>query len=140
MEEKTLYRTETTYGSGVRNLRDVIEFEILNLGNIDIPDTLLRTFKTTKNERDILEDFIENSEIYQEDNKEEIVDICLNIIKREYPTAKYCLWLADKDVVKDLYDGTDETIDSYKIEIDKPISNLGRDGQLYLYTKEPKKI
>lgn len=140
MEEKILYRTETIYGSGVRNLRDVIEFEILDLGNIDIPDTLLRTFKTTKDERDILEDFIDNSEIYQEDNKEKIVDICLNIIKREYPNAKYCLWLADKDVVKDFYDGTDDDIDAYKIEIDKPISNLGYEGQLYLYTKLPRKI
>lgn len=140
LEEKLLYRTEVAYGSGERKLEDVIKFEIIELGNIDIPDTLLRTFKVTKEEKEKLEDFVENSEIYQEENKEKIVDICLRIIKREYPEAKYCLWLADKDVVKDLYDGTDETIDSYEIEIGKPISNLGRDGQLYLYTKEPEKI
>ena len=35
------YRTEQLYGSGYRDLKEVITFEILELGNDDIPLTIL---------------------------------------------------------------------------------------------------
>lgn len=130
-----LYRTETAYGSGVRDLRGVIEYEIIELGNTDIIETLLDTFKVTEEQDRKLNKYLDNFEY-----EDEVVDICMDIIRNKYPQAKYALWLADKDTVKSLYGGSDEDIDAYEIEYEMPISDLGYDGKLFVYSKEPKPI
>lgn len=85
------YRTETAYGSGVRDLEEVVKFEIVELGNVDIPDTLLDTFDMTDRERESLEDFSQYAEDYSDDEKEYIAMNCINIINNKYPNAKYAL-------------------------------------------------
>lgn len=136
------YRTEETYGSSVRDLRDVIEFEIVELGNIDIPDTLLNTFAHRDEQGYFIEEILDNFEDSSEEDKQNLVDVCVDIIKQTYPNAKYCLWLASKDSIIKYYGGTEENIDTYEIQYDKPISDLGfnEDGCLYVYDDLPKPI
>ena len=134
------YRTEETYGSGVRDLRDVIEFEIVELGNIDIPDTLNNTFAHRDEQGYFIENILDNFEDSSEEEKQNLVDVCVDIIKQTYPNAKYCLWLASKESVVRYYGGREDNIDTYKIQYDKPISDLGfnEDGCLYVYDELPK--
>ena len=133
INETLLYRTESAFGSGIRDLRDVIQFEIEELQNTDIPDTLLDNFKMTKEQENILRTSYETDNI----DYDRLVDTCLDIVHRKYPNAKYALWLADKDAVKDYYGGKDEDIDAYEIENDEPISDLGYEGKLFVYSKYP---
>ena len=140
LDESLGYRTETAYGSGVRDLRSVLEFEIVYLGNSDIPETLLTTFNLTKEQQAYIRSTVDNIEDLSDENKQKLVDVCIDIIKREFPNAKYCLWLADKNVIIDYYGGIEETIDEYEIENLKPISDLGWEGKLYVYSELPKPI
>ena len=131
-KEKLGYRTEDTYGSGVRDLKSIIEYEMIELGNIDIPLTILDNFDTTEEERTLLS----NVEQMDTEDKNNLVDIILNIINRKYPNAKYGLWLCDnKKDVKNYYGGS--SVDKYNIENDTPISDLGEEGKLYVFDKEP---
>lgn len=134
------YRTETAYGSGIRELRSVLEFEIVYLGNTDIPDTLLTTFNLTKAQQSFIRTATSNIEDLSDENRQKLVDVCIDIIKREFPNANYCLWLADKNVIIDYYGGIEETIDEYEIENLKPISDLGWEGKLYVYSELPEPI
>ena len=137
------YRTEIAYGSGVRDLEKIIRYEIEELNNLDIPDTLVFKWDLTQLEKETIQDFTDNffdKYIDDKQKQEEIIKICLNIIKREYPNAKYALWLTNKDVVKKLYGGQDNNIDTYEIKNTKPISDLGFDGGLYVYDEIPKPI
>lgn len=136
------YRNETAYGSGVRDLRDVIEFEIVELNNIDIPDTLLNSFPIRLNQRKELEYIVDNIEELTDEEKQKAVDTCVDVVKAEYPNAKYCLWLGSKEAVENNYEGNEENIDVYNIEHIKPISDLGfeYDGCLYVYDELPKPI
>lgn len=137
------YRTEITYGSGVRDLEEIIRYEIGELNNLDILDTLVFKWNLTESEKEAIQDFTDNffdKYINDKQKQEEIIKMCLNIIKREYPNAKYALWLADKDTVKELYGGEDNNIDTYEIKNTKPISDLDVDGKLYVYDELPKPI
>lgn len=141
LDEELGYRTETAYGSGVRDLREILDFEIIELGNVDIPATIVKNFPMKNNfERMLLNHFVEESEKYSRKQKYDIVKLCQWIILRKYPKAKYALWLADKDAVKSYYGGTEEDIDEYETEYDIPISDLGKEGRLYLYSEMPEKI
>jgi len=141
LEEQLGYRTETAYGSGVRDLREILDFEIIELGNVDIPATIVKNFPMKNNfERMLLNHFVEEPETYSRKQKYDIVKLCQWIILRKYPKAKYALWLADKDAVKTYYGGTEEDIDEYETEYDIPISDLGNEGKLYLYSEIPEKI
>ncbi len=140
----TLYRTETAYGSQERNIREVMAFEIQELGNTDIPeyllthyancfsDAILECLRALANEQEI--DELSESELYQ------IIDDVVNCLNRYFDVnLKYCLWLADKEVVKNLYGGTDETIDAYSTSL-FILSDLGRDGKLFAYESLPQKL
>ena len=140
-KENVGYRTETTYGSGIRNLREILDFEIIELGNVDIPATIIKNFPMKNNfEKMLLNHFVEEPERYSRKQKYDIIKLCQSIILRKYPKAKYALWLADREIVKSLYGGTEEDIDEYKIEYTTPISDLGSEGKLYLYSELPEPI
>ena len=87
-----------------------------------------------------MQHFVNNAENNEEEEREKMADICIEIIHNKYPFAKYALWLADKDIVKDLYGGTEEDIDMYEIPNTLPISDLDKDGKLYVFDKKPQKI
>lgn len=133
------FRNESLYGSGINTLEDVVTFEITELGNLDIPCTLLDTWKLTSTEHKYLSQMIESAENTYMDNLDVLADYCMQIIKKYYPLARYCLWLGSKQAIQRNYEGTPENIDAYKIEILLPISDLGfeEDGCLFIFTKKP---
>ena len=133
------YRNDDYFGDGKRSLLKVIVHETTELGNIDIPDTVLSTFKHTEEQGKLLKEFIEL--IDSGDPVEDFdvyIETLMDVIHGEYPEAKYALWLCKtKDDVKKLYGGTDSNIGTYKIEYPKPISDLGEEGLLYVFSKVP---
>ena len=131
------YRTEDAYGEGYRDIIDVIEHEIFELGNYDGLDGLQVYFDDTSQESLMfhsLIDSIKDTEHPPLDTK----DFCASIIellnKKLNRNLKYCLWLADLQAVTDLYGGVH--IDSYETS-DVVIADLGYDGSLYAYEELP---
>jgi hypothetical protein len=136
------HRNDDYFGDGQRSLLKVVVHETTELGNIDIPDTVLNTFKHTEEQGKLLKEFIElidsGEAIEDFDN---YIETLMDVIHGEYPEAKYALWLCKtKDDVKQYYGGTDSNIGTYKIEYPKPISDLGEEGLLYVFSKLPERI
>jgi hypothetical protein len=136
------HRNDEFFGERQRSLLRVIVHETTELGNIDIPDTVLKTFKHTEEQGKLLKEFIELIDSGDPIEDFDIyIETLMDVIHGEYPEAKYALWLCKtKDDVKKLYGGTDSNIGTYKIEYPKPISDLGEEGLLYVFSKIPERI
>lgn len=141
-----LYRTESAYGSGVRNITHVICYEVFSLGNTDILRYLLdhycNCFDTVLQQEmtNICSDIEECTAFFVDNLGDEhlaIVNQVVKSINTYYDVdLKYCLWLADKSVVQRLYDGCDEDIEAYHTS-QYILSNLGEDGVLFAYEENP---
>lgn len=135
-----MYRSEDSYGSGVRDILDVMVYEIYELKNIDIPDYILEHYLQGSNIQETVEKLIDDVEAFSE---EEVYKICKLIIKEINTQTdhdlKYALWLADKSVVLDMYAYDSLNIDAYETS-DVILSNLGADGILFAYDYEPEPI
>lgn len=146
------YRTETLSGSGVRDIHKVIKFEIFELNNIDILETLKNTiFK----EDNLAVSWINHVIGWTEGNENRDYDVnflqdgfCYWLVSYiKYKTGKdikYALWLADKNVVMDKetygpYLESENDIDAYEIG-DVLLSDIGHDGCLYGYENYPQPI
>lgn len=138
------YRYEGLYGSGVRSLRDIVTYEVLELGNDDILDTVLGSFAMAPSDRKTVQDALDGK-----GSRGEAVKACLRAIRREYPNAKYALWLCDspEDVVSSYSEDGDggeqisrDDIDAYPKGLPKPISDLGQEGKLWLYNDMPEPV
>lgn len=149
MEKKYEYRSEIPFGEGYRNILDVMTHEIYELNNTDILETLKNTIlkqekKLVNDINEILDDIEKN--IFFENHCEydirEFMKECLKMINKKYKKdIKYCLWLADKNVVIDYYGKgklSEDDIDKYQVS-DIILSDLGYDGRLYGYEEYPKK-
>lgn len=113
---KIEYRNDQ-FGTGETNLYDIVEFEMEELENIDIPAYLAEQYCYAGSEED----------------SEEVIEF----LKGRFPGYKYALWLCSKEAVKDLYSdfdlGDDFEITAYEIPDDAVIiSDLGYDGRLYI--------
>lgn len=139
-----LYRTESAYGSQNRDIREVLLFEIVELGNTDVldyvvkhyaesfPDELLGHLKAISDESGISK--------YSDQELCNIVNQTVDCLSCHFNVKlMYCLWLADKEAVIDLYGGTEETMDAYSTS-DFILSDLGRDGILFAYESLPQPI
>ena len=144
INKKFGYRHEFDDGHEI-DLRNVIEFETAELYNVDILETILNNFEVDNKE--LVQEVIDNIEDIDEDKIQEAIDECIKAIHKKYPDAKYCLWLCDSE--EDVYNSyiepfehNDEDIDysKYQIEYDTPISDLGTEGSLYVYSKIPQPI
>lgn len=135
--KKIMYRSEDSYGSGIRDILDVMVFEIYELENTDILDYCLKHYLQNTMLEDIVKDVIDNVISFSE---EEIYSICRSIVdeinSQTNHNLKYALWLADKDTVIDMYADTEESILAYKTS-DVILANLGRDGILFAYDNRP---
>lgn len=150
------YRTEAAYGEGFRDAIEVMTFETYELGNMDILDTLAPQLQEkypeiSKEMENFCQEIEDNG--YVDDMSEEdwndfyrkVLNAINDITGRD--DLKYCLWLADYDVVVDYYgDGkiTKEDVDAYYTsdEGKEPViaSDLGVDGRLYLYEEYPEEV
>ena len=140
--QKIMYRSEDSSGSGVRDIIDVMVFEIYELGNTDILEYVSEHYLSddTKQVVDNLIDTIDNGNEISEDD---IREICENIIdeinKKTKHNLQVALWLADKEVVRDMYADDELNIDAYYTS-DIILSDLGYDGILFAYDTEPEPI
>ena len=130
----TGYRNDDLYGSKVRKLQDIIEYEIDELGNADILLTLQDSWELAPGESELIDGWVDSLENGDDIDIDQIVTTCMNIIHREYPKAQYGLWLGSKEAIERNYEGTDENITSHTVTNTKPISDLGFDDQGCLYT------
>lgn len=120
------YRTESCYGSGVRDLAEILTYEIEELGNDGTLDELV--------ERGL----IPGTELTLGTDKEIGNAVVREINKSTGRNFKYGLWLASKDAVQSLYDGSDD-IDAYEAS-DTVLVDLGYDGRLYAYESMPEPV
>ena len=150
------YRTEQLYGSGYRDLKEVISFEILELGNDDIPLTILSLLtdeckvKASEYLRNMIKELTEwrlTNEQTSFDKDRFIINL-INIINEFYgKEIKYCLWLSDscEDIISNynLDPYYDEEKKDYFYEFhayedsEVIISDLSNCGKLYGYTEHP---
>lgn len=138
--ENIMYRSEDSYGSGVRDILDIMVFEIYELKNIDILEYTLDHYLQNSNIKETVENMIADIEIF---NEEEIYKVCKLIIneinKQTDHNLKYALWLAEYDAVSNIYSFDESSIEAYNTS-DIILSDLGYDGILFGYDEEPEPI
>lgn len=151
MNENIMYRSESFSGSGVYEVKKVIEFEICTLGNTDILDYCLEHYNLTpalKESLSELIDFIEKDNVIIEDLDDPTkIDYTYYLINRLVDEIsmlvghpiKYAIWLADLDIVREIYSDSDDDIEAYEIS-DVVLSDLGEDGKLFGYETFPQSM
>ena len=135
--KKLGYRNESLYGSGVRNANKVIEFEIKELGNTDIISFLQQN-------HGILQDFLQEEDKDDEDffymideNFPHIRDEIKSFFKEKLGTKNpSALWLTDSKNIHFYLDKGETWVDVYEIKDTIVISNLGKEGSLYVSGKQ----
>lgn len=151
----TLWRNEE-YSEGVRNAVKVITFEMYDLGNIDIPDTVFHryiVYNRSRLEQHGFAKAIEQIELFVNDTQdfdskqymlelpraiyqkvaEDIIAIIQTITGVE---IKYVLWLTDKESVVRYYEGRDDNMIEYPTT-EIVLSDLGKEGKLFGYNSLP---
>lgn len=138
-----MYRSEDSYGSGVRDIIQVMTYEIYELGNTDILEYVCEHYLSNETKQVVTQliRVIENGE--NELSEQDIENLCIDIIdeinKKTNHNLKYALWLADKNVVEDMYADDELNIDTYYVS-DIILADLGYDGMLFAYDNEPEPI
>lgn len=134
-----LYRTESAYGSGERDIVKVIAYEVFEMGNTDVLDYIGKSYMECFTD-DFLTVLSYAGALSSYEEVEALVKKTIDRINEYYAiNLRYCLWLASFQAVTDLYGGTEENIVGY--EASKYILNdLGFDGRLYAYEKVPKPL
>lgn len=148
-----LYRSDEVYGSGVRDIVEVMKYETFELGNLDILDYLYIHYR--KAFGDIFAGRIErvyndlnyygydSNDIkgyYTDEKQTEIFTLVIDKLNKYYGVnLKYCLWLADKTEVVERYKVTPESIDAYRIS-NYILSDLAKEGKLFAYEELPEPI
>lgn len=145
LKEKKGYRTESFSGSGVRNLEDVVRFEIMELCNDDIIDYMqesygiLKSYQLEKDGR-----ALDSEEFYFkcQENIDDVIDEIASYVKENLKIDDvrdiYVVWLTTKENVIDMYEAESEWyIDEYIIPEERIIlSDLGRDGALFAFKEK----
>ena len=136
LNQKVGFRTEDFSGSNVRNLKDVVYYEIRELKNTDILDTMNELYGLD------FSDCIDSEEecVYDEcywDVSEQI----FSHLEKQFNTSRdnlRAIWLTTYDWVKKIYcKSSNEQINMIYIHHNfYPISDLGSDGVLFVYKKE----
>lgn len=143
------YRSENISGSKIRDILSVMTYEIYDMGNTDILMTLIPTIKPVNSElayemQSMVTELEENFS-FDDMSEDDVREVCQKIVEClnsiYHKNLKYCLWLADYDVVMKYYghgtlDSSD--IDEYE-ESDIILSKIEPDGSLYAYEENPMK-
>lgn len=138
------YRSETPFGDGVRDILSVLVHETYEMGNSDIVRYLVENylFGPLKDDAITLCKELEENGFVDDYGESDWQDFFLcaiheiNLIKN--CNLRFCLWLADKDVVKDYYCKNCDEYDLCGYETSPIIlSDLGHDGALYAYETVP---
>ena len=144
---ETLYRTESYSGSGVRDIRDVIEYEMSELRNTDIPSYVLVHYTLSDGLRKDLEDILSlepEGEYPFKGDRQDLRDTIDAVVKEigglKGTVIRFGLWLAPYESVRLRYCRSgDRDIDGYPTS-HVILSDLDTDGALYGYAEMPRKI
>lgn len=135
------YRNENYGGAGVYKIKDIIEYEILELNNKDIIYTLNKfNYAKIFNKGKIL-NLKQSRVVYTINN---IFYIISNYFQTDISDL-YGLWLTDEENVKQIYcynSSSNEFYNKYNIQDIRilTISDLGNEGCLFITTKHPKEL
>ena len=118
-------------------------FEITNLNNADILDYINKHYILPSSLKDKIQTFIDNVDDLEENDEdvEQTLEMIIDYIERQ--TGKkinYVLWLADKEAVRNLYDGDELEMYGYDVDDALILSDLGYDGTLYAFEDMPDAI
>ena len=139
------FRNEQFRGSGIRDVYEVMKFELCELRNAGILTTLNRTiFLNMDSVKSYIDILLENIDKVDGIESKD-VQLLLNFVRAQTGVPiKYALWLADMDVVMHDEYGTKggylqpgDMIDAYKVG-PVVLADLGREGKLYGYKEYPK--
>lgn len=146
---KQIYRTEQFSGSGVRDLKELLTFEIYELGNADFLSYAFEHFELDEPLKERIVTMIEYLEgIHMDisgkfhDEANQVVDLILDQI-RKYTgiNIRYGLWLTSVDAIKSIYSfSISDSMEVYRYEPGLIISDVGFDGKLYAYEELPKPL
>ena len=130
------FRTEDFSGSNVRNLKDVVYYEIRELKNTDILDTMNELYGLDFSDCIDFEEECVYDECYW-DVSEQI----FSHLEKQFNTSRdnlRAIWLTTYDNVEKIYcrQPTDKINMVYIHHNFYPISDLGSDGVLFVYKKE----
>lgn len=131
------FRTENFSGSHVRNLEDVIYFEIRELGNTDILDTMNELYGL---------DFqpymdTEDENVIADESYRDVLEQILSHLEKQFNTSHNnlgAIWVTTYDNVEKIYcKSPNDKINMVDIHHNfYPISDLGAYGTLFVYKKE----
>lgn len=117
------YRNETFQNCGSRIFKDVINYEINELGNNDIIDTISKFYKQDK--------------LHHIKNKVDFIcDFFANILNCKISELR-CIWLTSMDGIKSAYSVNNDSDEVNLYYINKymyPVSDIGLDGTLFVYS------
>lgn len=146
------FRTESYSGSGVRNLADIIEYEMSELHNKDIPQYVLEQYECLLPETLRLDleailgedgneqyPFLGDGNGHGVDDRRDLRNLIARMISAVGGDThlNYGLWLADrKEVLEHYAAGLEAHIDAYTIS-PFVFSDIGPDGCLFGYALEP---
>ncbi len=143
--EQIMYRSEDSLGSGVRDIIDVMTYEIYELRNPDILDYVFEHYEFSTGLSNDISAYLYalSDDVYYHMSKQNVQNLCTKIVdeinKKTKHNLKFALWLADRDVVADMYADDELNIDAYYTS-DVILSDLGYDGKLFAYDEEPEPI
>ena len=139
-------RIDAAFGSGKRNIIEVLVYEIYELNNIDVLETFVDERKLSNGLCQKMKRVIAQRSTtgHITDSKDEIKtlvgQLILSLSNLYGKNLSHCLWLCEEKYVRDLYGkGTKDTIVYYEVS-DVILSDLGMSGKLYAYSYNPKPI
>lgn len=138
------YRTETYSGSYVRDVTEVFLFEIKELGNTDILETLKDSLYISDSTKEIIKTLIreiEDTGFVDDMSDDDFTNVVIRPILKDILSItgkdiRYAVWLTSYNAVKQIYAGREDTIDAYETS-SVILSDLGVDGRLYGYEMFP---
>lgn len=137
------YRSESYSGSMVREISDVIRFEVFELGNTDILEYIKRYFprnsSIVQRLADIIDELLRNGYVddFSEADQLQFVNFMISELNQILgKKVCYALWLADHAAVLAFYGADVEEYETGTIIL----SDLGAEGVLYGYENYPEPV
>ena len=133
LEAGSGYRDDAVYGDGVTDIARVTDYETFELGNTDIPATVLELHGDllTDGEKEILERCASCGDDARYEFRHEFSGIIARIARKAAGCPDpQCLWLASREAVENIYHGSD--IRKVMIPADACVlSDIGQYGALF---------
>lgn len=153
LSEERGYRTESYSGSGIRDVEEILRYEIGELGNTDILAYIrdnygcLQDFNISEDIMESLKREALNEEelqllIFEEEqnlaieNQDYFIEKVIDFLKDKFKEEVVGLWFTSFNGVVEKYGGKIGDIDCYEIPQEAfVISDLGEDGVLFVFPK-----